>query len=66
MAYEQSMTQTLTQAVTEAAKAAIMAFKEAEIPINNARLIQKVPGMGDPTLKQPSFNWKATDILHTM
>ena len=48
MTAEQSMTQTMTQAVIEVAKAAIMAFREAEIPANTARSALAMPKPGGP------------------
>ena len=64
MASEQSMTQAITPAAIEAAKAAIMTFREAQTQIDDARLIQTAPRMGTPTLKQPMFNWKIQDKYH--
>ena len=46
------MPQVITQAATEAAKAEIMAIKEAENPINAARSMQVLPETGSSPLKQ--------------
>ena len=51
MAAEQSMTQAIMQAMIEAAKAAIMAIRETDTPINNARLVHAVPKLGNRALK---------------
>ena len=42
------MMQAITKAATEAAKAAIMAVKEAENPVDVARSIQVMPKAGGP------------------
>ena len=54
------MTQTTMQATTEATKATIMAVREADKLVNNARPIYTTPTLGGPALKQPTFYWKAT------
>ena len=56
MVAEQSMLYAITQSVIEATKAAIMAVKQAENPVNSARLVQVMHRTGSPALKQPTFN----------
>ena len=51
----------IMQAVIEASKAAIIAVGEADNPGNNVRLVHAPPISGTPQLKQPIFNWKATN-----
>ena len=58
------MTQTKRQAAIETAKAVMMAVREVETPIENAKPIQTVPRIGGPTLKEPIFHWKAQDKYH--
>ena len=45
-------------AAIEPTKAVILAFREVETMVHNARSIQKVQRVSGPALKQPSFNWK--------
>ena len=52
------MMQVITQAATDTAKAAIMAVREAENPVNAARSVQLMPRTSSPTLKQSKFNLK--------
>ena len=66
MAFEQSLTQTIMQAAMEATKAVLMVVREAETLAGNARPIQKVPRMGGPALKQPTFDWKIPDKYHEL
>ena len=44
--------------VIKATKATIMAVREADKPVNNARPIHTMPRSGDPVLRQPTFDWK--------
>ena len=53
---EQSITQVITQEVIEATKAAIMAVREADNPVDNARPIHTMPRSGMPVLQQPMFD----------
>ena len=46
VAVKQKMIQTITQAGIQAGTAAIMAVKEAENPVNAARLVQVMPRIG--------------------
>ena len=50
MVAEQSMTKALMQTVIEAAKAAIMALKEADKPVSITKPVHNVPGSSSPTL----------------
>ena len=58
MASQKDMRWTIMQTAIEANKAAIMAVREAEIPVNNTRSLQTVLRMGGPTLNYPSFDQK--------
>ena len=53
--------QNMTQANTQAAKAAIMAAKEAQNPVNIARTVQVMLRTDGPALQQPTFDAKAAD-----
>ena len=55
MASERSVMWAIVQAAIEAAKAAIMAVREAETPVSNVRPIQRTLRMGGPTLKQTTL-----------
>ena len=55
------MTQAITKAMTEAAKAAIMAVREAETLASTTRPEPAMPKTDHPVLKQPMFNWKSPD-----
>ena len=59
MAAEQSMKQAMMQAAIEATKAGIMAVRETYNLVSNARPMHTTPRLGDPTSKQPVFDWKA-------
>ena len=48
------------QAAIEVAKAAIMAVREAENPVNNTRLVYTTR-LRHSALRQPVFDWKATN-----
>ena len=50
--------QNMIQVMTQAAKALIMAVKEAEYPVNAAKSVQGLPMTGAPALKQPAIDWK--------
>ena len=62
MSVEQNMMQTIMQVTIEAAKAAIMAVREARSrQCSKCFQISKVmPRKGGLVLKQPTFNLKAT------
>ena len=49
------------QAVIEAAKAAIMAVREANNPVSNARPIHAVLISCSPALKHPTFDLKVAE-----
>ena len=49
------------QAVIEVAKVAIITVREAGNLTNNARLIHTVPRSSGQMLRQPTFDWKASD-----
>ena len=49
------------QAATKAIKAAMMAVREAVIPISNARPIYTLPRSSNPASRQPIFDWKAIE-----
>ena len=53
--------QNMMQAIIEAAKVAMMAVKEAENPVTAARSVQVMLGTSGPLLRQPTFDWKASD-----
>ena len=57
MASDQSMMQT----TVEAAKAAIVAAREAEGSAKSTRAAQAVLRTSGPTLRQPIFDWKIND-----
>ena len=61
MATKQNMMQAITQTAIQAGKAAIMAVKEIENPVNATRLVQIMPKTGGPTLKQQTFNCKVAN-----
>ena len=61
MAVKQSMMWAVTQAAMETAKAAIMAVKEEENSVNTVRPMHIIPRTSGPTLKEPTFNWKAAN-----
>ena len=61
MAAEQGMIQAIMQAVTETSKADIVAIREAEKTVNNARPVHAAPRSGSPAQKQPTFDWKVQD-----
>ena len=50
------MTQVITQEVIEAVKAAIMAAKETENPVNASRSVKIMSRTVGPAPKQPLFN----------
>ena len=50
MAAEQNMVQAITQATTEAAKATIMAVREAINPVNTSSSVKVMYGIGSPAL----------------
>ena len=56
MEAKQKMVQTIQRGAIEAAKAAIMAVKEAENPVNTARSIEGMPRTGGPALKESIFD----------
>ena len=58
MAAEQSMTHAIMQAVIEATKAAIMAIREADNLVNNARPVHTGPRSGSLALKQSTSDCK--------
>ena len=60
------MMQTITPAAIETTKEMIMTVREAETPIDNARLIQVALRMGSPTLKQPTFDCRMADEYHEL
>ena len=60
MGVEQNVIQTIIHSAIEAAKAAVMAVKESENPVNAAILVHIMPTTGSPALKQPTFDLKAT------
>ena len=57
MKIEQSMTEAIMQAAIKVIKAAIMAVREVDDPVRNARSIHTAPRMGSPVLRM-SFEWK--------
>ena len=64
--YEQSNTQAIAQAVTEAAKAAIIAVREADISHYTIRLVPALAKPGGPVLKQPMFDWKSPNMYRAL
>ena len=56
------MTQAITQAAIEATKAAIMAVREMEIPVNTARPVPAMPKTSGTLLRQPMLDWKSPDM----
>ena len=61
MAVEQSMTQTIIQAAIKDTKAAIMAIKEADNTVNNARPIYTMPRLSGQPLKQATFDCRVAE-----
>ena len=61
MAAEQSMTEAIMQAAIKATKETIMATREAENPVNNARPVHTAPRSGGLASNQSTFDWKAAD-----
>ena len=61
MVAEQKVTQEIMPTALEATKAAIMAMGEAENPVKNTRPLHAAPRSGDPALKQPIFDYNATE-----
>ena len=61
MTAKQAVMQAIGQVVIEPTKAAVMTVIDAENTVNTARIVYVMPRMGSPTLKQPTFNWKAAD-----
>ena len=55
------MPRDIMQAAIEAVKATIMAIREVDNLISNARLVRMEPRSGGPALKQPIFDWKAAN-----
>ena len=49
------------KAVTEVAQVAIMAVREADNLVNNARSVHAASRSGSPALKHCTFSWKAGD-----
>ena len=60
MAAKQNILQAITQVAREAAKAAIMAIREADNPASNATPVTVRPRTGGLALKQ-IYDWKAKD-----
>ena len=54
------MTQAIIQTVTTSAKATILAIREVDNSVNNARPVYTTSRSG-PALKQPMFDWKSGD-----
>ena len=61
MATKQSMTKKTTQASIKASRAAIMAVREADNPVNYAGQVHTMSRSNGPVLRHPVFDWKATD-----
>ena len=61
MATEQSMSQVIMKAAIKATKAVIMAGREADKQVSNARPIHTMPRSCDLALRQPMFDWKTSD-----
>ena len=61
MATEQSMTQMIMQAAIKGTKSVIMVVREADNLVNNAKPIQAMPRSSSPVLRQPTFDWKASN-----
>ena len=66
MAAKQNMLLAITQAAIVTPKAAIMAAKEAENPVNAVRSVQVILRVGSPKVKQPTFDWKAAGKLQEL
>ena len=60
------MTQEIMQAVIETAKAAIMALREADNQVNNARTIHTNSRSEIQALRQSTFCWKVDNEYHEM
>ena len=56
MATDHIMTQAITWAAIEAVKAAIIAVREVDNPVNNARQLHTMSRSGNPTLRQPTVD----------
>ena len=61
MASEQIITHVAMQAGIEAAKAAIMAVREADNPVNNARPIHRMARSISSVVRQLTFDWKVAE-----
>ena len=57
----QSIFQVIMKGVIEATKAAVIAVREADNPVTNARQIHTTPKSSSPALREPTFDWKATN-----
>ena len=66
MAFQQSMMQAISHAAIEATKEAIMAARETEKPVVNARIVQQTPRVSGPILKKPTCDLKAPDKYHKL
>ena len=64
MADAQGMTQAIPQAAIEAAEAAVQmttVIRDEAGPEPRSESVGMEPKLGGPILKQPSFDWSATD-----
>ena len=62
MTAEQSITQAIMQALIDTAKAANVAIRKSENLVNNARPVHAAARSDGPVLRQPTFDWKVTNI----
>ena len=61
MAVKQTMTQAISQAAVDTIKAVILAVREVDTPVNNAKLVHAALRSGSLALCKPTFNWKVAD-----
>ena len=66
MASKESMTQVLSWVAIKAAKTAIMAMTEAEGLSKSRRASHLVERASRPTMRQPTFDWKAQDKFNEL
>ena len=55
------MKQAITQTVIDSAKAALIAIRDVDNPVNTPSPVQVMPRTEGPTLKPPTLGWKATE-----
>ena len=61
MITEQSMPQTIMQAEIKVTKAPVIALREADNLVNNARQIHTMPRSGSTVLRQQTFDWNVAN-----